>query len=427
MRHMRLVLAAFLWIWSSMHGAVAQEEPAVPACTFCTDKTVACPTCDGTGVRAVPCVYCGGDGAVECGTCDSKQPGWIDCPNGPCRDGKTHWQGGDTDPCKLCATKGRIPCPSCRGQKGGRCVACAGIGKRMRTCWTCVGGKRLPCPKCTQDPAATGCGTCDGSGKAPCRLCAKTEPKGTKPCLACDGKGDLPCARCQGLDRVACAKCAATGKMRMASSKYPGLPATYAEKAGVKTCDLCEGRAVKNCADCKKGRIDCAKCEKGQVPDVCVPCLHQRQVGCDECLSGGHARHELLGNLLLEKGEPVRAAAFLARALEIAQTLKGPAVMTQAHIEMLDVQARFDELRKTLRGLEAALGEPRDPAAATPPAAAQLEQFWPQDMRERHWPDAPAGHALAPWRDETWLAGHRARLVARLTEALAKANAAAGK
>lgn len=412
----------------SLSFAPAQDLGAAPACALCTDRTVECPTCAGAGVLSGPCGFCLGKGKVECSSCPSARPGWIDCPNRYCRDGKSQWQGGDADPCKLCAAKGRIPCPSCRGQKPVPCIACAGIGARSRTCPTCVGGKRIPCPLCTLDPARGGCSTCDGSGKATCRLCASSEAKGSGPCFSCNGRGDIACASCVGLDRVACTKCGATGKMRMVSSKYPGLPAAPGEKAGVKQCEWCEGKATKNCPDCKKGRVDCKYCEKGQVPNACVHCVQQRAIGCDECLSGGYSRWETLGELLLAKGQASRARLFFARALAAAQAMTGPVRLAELHLTMLDLQAKFAALEKARRQLAGAAGE----AVAKPdpprlPAAAELELFWPLAVRQRYWPDAPVGQEISPWRDEKWMTAHRARTVARLEAALAKANAAAGK
>lgn len=424
----RSSVAALVWFVVSLAPARTQEvSPA--ACALCTEATIECPTCAGAGTVTVACGFCGADGKLQCLVCPPERPGFVDCPNRYCRDGKTRWEGGDSDPCKLCAAKGRIACPSCRGKAAPECIACAGTGKRPRTCWTCAGSRRVACPLCAVDPARVGCGTCTGDGKVACGICRDGAPKGVQPCVVCNGAGDRACTTCRGLDRVACSKCAATGKMRLGSSKYPGVPGPR-DKAGVKQCELCEGKAVKNCHDCTKGRVDCPSCEKGQTPSVCRHCLQQRAIGCDECLSGGHARWEVLGDCLVRTGHPARAVPFYERAIERAKAMQGPVVLTQLHLAALDLQAKFDALRGARDALDRATGgEASSAKAGAPmlPPAATLETFWPADVRARYWPDPPQGQELAPWRDAEWMRAHRERLVARLEASLAKARAAAAK
>lgn len=404
---------------------VGAAAPA-PACALCTEQAVACPTCNGSGTCAIPCLFCS-KGRVECTMCSSEQRGWIDCPNRFCRGGKTQWEGGDADPCKLCAAKGRVPCPSCRGQQAPSCGACAGTGTRQRTCWTCAGKQRIACPACAVDPRRAGCGSCDGSGKVACARC-EVATKGAPVCIVCNGAGDRPCTTCRGLDRVPCAKCAATGKMRLASQKYPGVP-TAREKAGVKQCELCEGKATKNCADCKKGRVDCPSCDKSKPASACLHCLQQRAIGCDECLSGGWSRLEILGDWLLAHDRPRHAAAFYTAALERVQAMKGPVSLTELHLTALDVQMKLQSLQAASGALRQATGGAsgaKEPGPTLPPAAV-LETFWPVDVRKRYWPDAPAGHELGPWRDAEWMAAHRRALQTRLEASLSKAQEAAGK
>lgn len=421
-----IVALLVCWTMLLLHPAWAQDAVAKPACALCTDHTVECPTCAGKGTKAVPCGVCLADGKVECGVCAGERPGTVDCPNPYCRDGKSHWDGGDADPCRLCATKGRIPCPICRGRKPMACAACAGTGKSERTCPTCLGGKRVPCPLCTVDPARMGCSTCDGGGRVVCQLCPAGTNKSTEPCLHCMGVGDHHCFLCSGLGRVSCESCAATGKMRMASptSRFPGAPT---EKAGVKQCDSCEGKATIVCKDCKKGRIDCKHCEKGRIARTCVHCLHQRVFGCDECLSGGYSRWEVLGELLLAKAQPARAALFFDRALTTAKTMTGPPRLVEGYLQLLIMQSDLEYEEEALKSPAAfvrlATSRVKPPSAVT----INLEVYWPADARRRHWPDPPPRQEHAPWTNEGWMKAHRARVVARLENSLAKARAAAGK
>ena len=417
MRQWLLVFLLVLWTGSRTF-VVAQGEGSPAACVLCTASTkIECPTCAGSGIRAVPCGLCGGDGSVECRTCDADKPGWIACPNRFCREGKTVWEGGDTDPCKLCAAKGRFKCPSCQGQKATRCVGCAGTGKRPIPCWTCAGGKQIKCPLCSLDPTRGGCSTCAGAGKMTCRLCELNDPKGSQPCLVCEGKIHFVCVRCRGLGYVVCEKCGASGKVRMVARDDPILPPTI--KAGVKECFWCEGRGRKTCPDCARGRVDCKQCEKGQVPNACVHCLQQGSVLCDECASGGYSRWETLGDLLLAKEHPRRAALFYQSALEEAKAMTGPGPMVELHVALAEF-AKLDAALKAMPNLPATVGPSDKPRL---PGHLRVEAYWPWHIRQRHWPEAPAGNELAPWRDEAWMSSHRARVVARLESALARASA----
>ena len=431
----RLLLRCCLWIVLAT-GLLAQGATA--PCSFCAGGTIACPTCT-QGKVEVPCVFCDGAGKDVCATCNPERPGKIDCPNPYCRDGLTRWQGGDTDPCKLCTKKGHIACPDCRGQAAGRCAFCAGTGARPRTCWTCAGARRIECPLCSFDPTKPGCSVCKDVGELECRLCtpapaagpagaaeAKPVPPPLVACNACRGRGDLTCRSCSGLDKVACTRCGATGKMRMTANKpgQPAIPGIPGEKAGVKECDLCSGKAVRNCPDCKKGRIDCATCERGRVAARCTTCLNAGRIGCDACQSGGHARFELLADLLVARGQPARAATLLEQAVRRARALEGPTGTQARQVKLLDLQQKLFETRSLLASVEALTGRSRTQALDRR-LPYLLEGVWPRDLQERHWPDPPAKQRLMPWLDPVWLRSHRERLVARLQTALEKATAAA--
>lgn len=392
------------------------QDPAKPACTVCTAGAIACPTCAGAGTVAVACVFCEGDGAIECRACAKGKPGTADCPNRTCRDGRTQWDTGMSDPCKLCVAKGTIVCAACRGKKTTRCVACLGAGKRLRTCVTCAGAARLPCPACVADPKSASCAPCGGSGQWSCRRCTDKKPAPKTACIACNGAGGFACITCSGLDRVACENCGASGRMRMAAKTAPGLGGVPGAKAGVKECDRCTGAGIRNCPDCKGGTRDCAECERGVVAKGCLACLQVGNLPCDDCLSGNLARRQAMGDFLLAAGHPAAAIPWLESTLARARDFAGPS----GPAAPLATKALLDAWRLDPR-LEVLLPLP----FAVPSRALVSERAIPHDRRVQLWPDPPKDGKPLPWLDATWLAEHRQRHVARLGEALGKAREAA--
>lgn len=340
----------------------------------------------------------------------------MDCPNPVCKDGKTQWQGGDEDPCKLCKGKGTFKCADCRGEKKGNCTICGGIGKRVAPCGTCTGKGRLACPLCTIDPARACCSTCDGGGRVECGRCAGATSRQTRPCLLCVGQGQRACPHCHGVGEASCGKCGGSGKVRMAIKPRIPIPGAQPEKGGgVKSCDECKGRGIHRCVRCKKGRVDCAACDGGKVAEVCAPCLHARQLPCEECLSGGHSRWETLGRFLLQEGHKQRAALFLRRALGEAQAMEGPRRPEARLVQLV-------ELAQELRRIDRQHVQPRMPGLA------DQEWFLPLDARQRYWSwELPVGNVLTPWRDDEWLERYRTAVCARIAKALAECGTGDGR
>jgi len=102
--------------------------------------------------------------------------GRVDCTNAYCKGGKTLWQGGDTNPCKVCRSKGTMKCTNCRGGKA-PCIACQGLKGRNTSCVDCAGGGRLPCPACNFDLKSDKCVLCDGEPKLACARCRDNSHK----------------------------------------------------------------------------------------------------------------------------------------------------------------------------------------------------------------------------------------------------------
>src|SRR5262245_35467038 len=234
LRFLRALCVAAL-AWSS---AVAQDP-----CSFCTGNgEIACPECDGTGVRTIECSTCQGRGRANCSSCtdsagtEDVPKGHIDCTNHYCHDGMVKWRGGtsflrtssklsDTDPCLLCKKVGDFLCPRCSGKSSVPCAKCAGSGKHKAACGMCGGQGRLSCPLCKVAPSTTTCIACSEAGSFACSVCAR-EASSSARCTRCDGKGKDWCRSCSGLGKRACAKCGGTGKMRYEAAGQLGPSGT---------------------------------------------------------------------------------------------------------------------------------------------------------------------------------------------------------
>lgn len=88
-----------------------------------------CPTCNGTGIQAHPCVACKGTGEEVCSICEGKGYFHLDtiCPicNGT--------GGSEEDPCKFCNGTGIPLCQGCGGTGVEPCGLCNGTGIERRS------------------------------------------------------------------------------------------------------------------------------------------------------------------------------------------------------------------------------------------------------------------------------------------------------
>ena len=185
------------------------------ACNGAGSVVVACPDCNGTGVRT--CSLCGGSGRTVCRMCKGR--GSKVCPT--CLGGGTVTErvrgmvGGnwvwlnEQRTCPNCLGSGSIPCAGCAGKGSIPCNACAQKG--WFTCATCGGAKQL----------TVRCGKCNGSGRVACTHCGG---RGRVTCSECLGRGKVtsPCSKCEGKGRVTCLNCAGTGIVKGSSAGEPG-------------------------------------------------------------------------------------------------------------------------------------------------------------------------------------------------------------
>ena len=426
-RVLMLAVVALLSGWPR-----SQSVPSV-SCALCeSSKTVACPICTGAGTVLATCALCSGDGRSDCSLCN--QTGKLRCPNN-CREGKVQWVYRPTtgyglaapeatrhaDPCRLCDARGLITCLSCSRDATRTCLHCSGTGKRLRTCWTCRGGGHIECPACvdvTDMSAPLACRTCD-DGDAKCRLCDGIDRRKTRPCPTCKSKGTVPCASCRGHRRLACNDCGGTGKVRSVAVDRFGISKG---DAGVQMCRACNGRGHGPCSSCKGGLQDCERCDAGRTPDYCTACLHERVVPCEECRSGGYARLEIIGNMLVARGRGKLAANLLELALERAKSLRGPWCSHEGTDRRGLPVGKDTEADLTRLMAIPQLNAKHWTSMLTSLAPESLEATFPLEFRERYWPDPPKNNHLTPWADAVWLSKHRQRVVARIKASLARAR-----
>jgi hypothetical protein len=74
-------------------------------------------------------------------------------------------------------------------------------------------------------------------------------------CWSCHGSGRVECARCGGSARRPCTSCDGSGK-------YYGQTANGAHR--MLNCKTCRGKGHITCADCTKGKIECAMCRQAK-------------------------------------------------------------------------------------------------------------------------------------------------------------------
>lgn len=352
--------------------------PSVPgqaaACDLCADlHHVPCPPCAGKGTLRAECHACV-RGKSPCPSCAARameatrtrtrtKSGFIPCPNPACdKTGRVSIVEGSVARCQVCAAKGSLPCPDCKGKDQVVCALCEGRRHRQAPCLDCVGTGRLPCPSCTIQPGAK-CPLCQDTGLRGCGSC-KGEPEGAPACGLCQAQGDRACSNCSGQGRAACDVCRGTGTMRKTDPRT-------GESRGTGRCDVCRGRGVEACGHCKKGRVPCPGCEKGKVAGTCEGCVLDGSAFCSNCLSGGVRLPELAAGILLQHGRKEKADAWISSALERVPRLNSRAPYQSrlsSHPRRALAELRF---RDALR-------------ACWPPAAAEGGPKGPNELLEEH-------------------------------------------
>lgn len=178
------------------------------------------------------CEDCGGEGYIECSTCDGSGTGFCDECGG---DGKMD--------CDVCDGKGTRPCWACDESGIMKCEDCDGLGK-------------VPC-SCDGEEE---CDVCDADGMESCEIC---EGEGTVDCSVCGGDGTIDCEDCDGTGYAECEECYGSGS----------VPCPDCDE-GIQTCITCdgEGRRITNFHFCDQ----CDDTEKEPNGDTCPECLKYR-------------------------------------------------------------------------------------------------------------------------------------------------------
>ena len=325
-----LLVALLLW-----HPCAAQVEKhgkGKHSCSTCRDEeTVLCPPCSGSGRIRIPCWACDRTGSRPCLQCNTEEAirdpelkiavrrmkkssgrkktrkGRLPCLNSYCRGGRMTWQGGATNPCRVCGGNGTIKCGFCSGGKA-TCKTCGGTRKRTAVCWDCAGGAKLACPGCKLEKPPEQCPHCKDKRVLSGADC-KFEIHGNEFCSACSGKGKVTCRQCAGTNKTPCGPCAGCGKIRI-NVRYTDTG--QQTKGGIRTCSSCKGKGHLDCMHCKRGRAPCARC-KGRKKTL-IPCHKSTRLTCACVTMGPHAPIEVLGDILLAAGLTDRAFLFFREA-----------------------------------------------------------------------------------------------------------------
>jgi hypothetical protein len=125
----------------------------------------------------------------------------------------------------------------------------------------------------------------------------------------------------------------------------------------------------------------------------------------------------MYGDFLVASGQPVAAAAYYERALEIAGSMSGPRLRAEVQ-DLIESTLKLEALRAEMK---AAMGKAWPLQEGFDPL---LPAMLPRDLVRRFWSGGTAAEVPLPWRDETWLARHRSAVVKGLT---AKRDAARKK
>jgi hypothetical protein len=225
-----------------------------------TQANIACPTCEGSGKRALRLEgLTGGSGTVTTVTASGQV-----CPT--CRGTGKIRRARSADDLKLVLGQARQQADVALQSRGRVPVGGAWVPPEVQALLTDASEVRLrhaaaaPCPSC-QGIGRTDCKKCGNTGFVPCKekdceqgwvvkeelnkLGATSALKRREPCGACDGSGRAPCPDCHGAGGVTCKTCDGSGKRAIC---------TACGGVGTSACRTCRGsgtrRDGKPCGDC---------------------------------------------------------------------------------------------------------------------------------------------------------------------------------